>query len=983
MELYKNKYQIEIEHDGETLDCSSQVVFPIKWTELLDEQLDESSLTLLTSEKELFKPLSKVTMRFWNEETPNNIKEIVMLVSSDIAEELPVGSGKYKHELSLIEETKFLEGFICRSQGYVNPLGTIDGDWKESDAPYLFNTGNEDPLLKPQLEYFYKTPVDISQGLPIATPFMLYPTLVNNLQNGVNVSGITYIFSNVNSLTHQVTIKTPYDDLYYTMVTYEYSNGAWSVDGNILPNLPLSLVGAIQINIKTTFYYRSTTASEADVYSILANASFYIEAKNGSFNVWNARTVIERALTICETLRKGDTPRFRLNDAQAVEFEKIPTPEFQFTQSTLREILQGVGKYVHGEPRLKGNVIYYDMYGGDELNEVDVEPYSSLSISQSVEDSATNIDASVDNIINTLDIDGGVIVEPYASGYKTLRTETIYTRVEDSDTSGLIETKYPIYSINKLECGFIYGESAEYFDIDLTPFVYEYNDYSRLTSYGQGYPSKATCLYFRQNEKNIQGLFYKAPHFVSPIFNDYAVVNALKLATHDENISVSKYPRLAFRVTYKPVYSARVQQSKSNITAHDKPRTLAYNQGQNIVESDFFGENLKGVIARMGNAQKIITYTRYGFPTLPKIGTLFDDDYYISSTAIEYNPYTTKVTVGLTKDFNRLSEHVGINSTKRQYEISERQAFDSHITYKDYVVIGDAEIGEGDTLFSAYRIESMLKRNRIERKVSLLIATGETNENNTLNKIALPVQTVPFGNSALFVSKYADNYSAGNQALYQSEGSVSGYFTNGVPYSDYFGNIEYLKLEYYQDGTTPNNEATQQAIGSYLPEVNNALVGDTTRISTGDYPLWIKKGSTEIPTIDYQIDFVSNRNRMVIGSQLAKSLPLIGGCDIDNNGAKLYLLPNRIKKFNSTVDLTNALLVKDYTNSPSVTTSNNKLIFQPLPFTANGQEYNSWVVVNNIENGKGQLLFGQNKTIKESETDILDGLTISCVHKLF
>ena len=100
-------------------DYSKYVMFPFKVSNLLDEQLDEASLTLIGVSDKNFKPLTDVIVTLTND---NKEKSYYMLVASDKADEIPTGSGKYKHELYLIEQTKYLECFIVRSIGYLNPL---------------------------------------------------------------------------------------------------------------------------------------------------------------------------------------------------------------------------------------------------------------------------------------------------------------------------------------------------------------------------------------------------------------------------------------------------------------------------------------------------------------------------------------------------------------------------------------------------------------------------------------------------------------------------------------------------------------------------------------------------------------------------------------------------------------------------------------------------------------------------------------------
>jgi hypothetical protein len=113
---------------------TSHVPFPFKWQELLDEQLDEGCFSLLQVEESIFKPLSDVSITIFTEKGNKNLQ---FLISNDKAEEIPSGSGKYNHEIYVIELTKWLEGFMCRSQGYVNSLGKIYSSkyWDGTEIP--------------------------------------------------------------------------------------------------------------------------------------------------------------------------------------------------------------------------------------------------------------------------------------------------------------------------------------------------------------------------------------------------------------------------------------------------------------------------------------------------------------------------------------------------------------------------------------------------------------------------------------------------------------------------------------------------------------------------------------------------------------------------------------------------------------------------------------------------------------------------------
>ncbi len=108
-------------------DYSNNVPFPFKWQELLDEQLDEGCFSLLQVEEKMFKPLTDVEVIITNENN-ETLKQIDFLVSNNKAEEIPSGSGKYNHEIYVIELTKWLEGFMCRTVGFTNSLGREYGE---------------------------------------------------------------------------------------------------------------------------------------------------------------------------------------------------------------------------------------------------------------------------------------------------------------------------------------------------------------------------------------------------------------------------------------------------------------------------------------------------------------------------------------------------------------------------------------------------------------------------------------------------------------------------------------------------------------------------------------------------------------------------------------------------------------------------------------------------------------------------------------
>lgn len=686
---------------------------------------------------------------------------------------------------------------------------------------------------------------------------------------------------------------------------------------------------------------------------------------------WTAKGVIERLLLKAETLAEGEKPRFHLNAEQAEQFDKIEMPEVHFTNCTLREALQTVGSVVHGEPRLRGNEIIFDMYGSSERSGVPIRTYGGKTYSQTIEGAVTAVDSTVDNLVSTMGYAKGVTVEPYAGGYKTVRTETLYARIQDDNM--LIQVSNGINRVIKLEASY----AGKFTDIDITPYVFEESEYTRMSAYTELYPnSRVYALYYTTGGTTIRGLNYKIPKATGEAPGDYAIVRILKAETGNDSLNLEPYPLLAFRVTYESITSARVKQSKQ-YTKSPLPTEIAYNQGQNLIESGYFGENLKGVVARLGNVDKVITIIKRGLPKIPKVGTLYDDDYYISAVAVEVMPFYTKITLALSKDFNRYSDFVGVNSQRRFFEVSEKQAYDSFIHYRDYVVIGDEQNVTRGADVSAEEIVKIFNPTD-GTAVSYVQATSYEKDNTEIAQVVLPVKALPLGNSAVFTFKYKDNYSAGDQAVYQGSGEVTGYFQQGTQYKNFYGYIDNLSLGYYDKGLTPTSVDDQNNVALSLPEKYGSgrvklPVGENLKFTLAH--LQVSIGPTEIPTFTYQIDFVSNRKDIVIGSGLARNLPLITGAQA-NNSAKLYVLPSRLNKFAQKVDLTNARLIHDYANG-GVTANARMATFDAQISPVSGQ---AWVMADS----DGNVLIGENKAISgDNTTDILGGLRMTLTHDIF
>ncbi len=550
---------------------------------------------------------------------------------------------------------------------------------------------------------------------------------------------------------------------------------------------------------------------------------------------------------------------------------------------------------VHGEPRLEpkkdeDGVYYYevsyDMYASQEKSGIYALPYIKKDVSQVVDSYATYLDSNAENLVNQLDKFSGVIVEPYRDGAKTVRTENLYVRIEDSNM--LIPTQYPIYTVDKLE--YIYTDGGALKAVDITPWLFEKSVYdTQLSSYAERYPfSKAYGLYYSQGAKNIGGLNFRVDAAAFADFKNYAITNILRSATNSSGGFNSDYPKMAFRITYTPFYNARVAQTKPNYKEFNRPAALIFNQQANIVESRYYGENLKGAIARLGNIEKSLTYLLYQIEQIPKAGQMFDKDYYISVVTAEILPTVIKCTIGLSKDFNRLSAYIGINSEKRYSEISQTQAVERNTLYREYIVVGAQETPDDGCLIGnklLAMIADTFTQNGGYSSLSNVCAWGTSYQGTDVaNGVAinLPVISSAFGNSISFSWRYADNYSAGDISVFEANaftsGDVSGYFQNSQPYTDYYGRLYYYNFDLQPQGPSVN-AGNLTDVGLDLPKGVKVTVSSEYVSTVGKTPYIMRKDNREALQCNFQIDFVTNLDNFIIGSALASYCPAVRSTD--------------------------------------------------------------------------------------------------------
>lgn len=936
------------------------VAFPLGTGDFLDERLDECYVTFYNGVKHYTS--STVFKIILDEDGTETV--LYYVLDSDSSNEIKVGAGLYKHNLHLIEPTKLLEGVLCQTICFTNELGDSDESITESSLNYCTPTvsGSPETNINSALldtNFGIRSIIRASAEITLPTLRSVCNEFVRDLNDARTLPDYYYASAFNGNPKGDAEIRIYNGDQEVISTDLDEEITIFPKTGLVIEYAaPLTQTFTTQ-NGPTIVYHRPILIFTPSVIGNIAPTLPY-----------TITSMTNRCLALAEPLFKNANnriyPRFIFDGttyyydregigvgSQSEYYENVFADEITLSNATLREQLKSIGKLIHAEPRVTisetylGNDMYnltyvvkYEKYGENEIATTLVgKPYSYRKLSQSINEYCTKIRTNATNLVNSLDYDIGVVSDPQPSGeygVKSLRAESTGVRIEE--TNAIAETANPIYKLIKVECGILSNNSGYALSLtDITSFVHEKAMYDLMSSYGNVYPNtKGLALYYTQGQPNINGLFYRASvptSVISNVFEYYSIVRILSTCTGRSNNEISDLianngvASIAFRVTYIPLYSTTLSHSKQLYTPGLVDFSQIYNQSENIIEARYYGENVKGIAMKLGNVSEERTYMLPNRSALPKCGEIIDG-YTIAAVDSEMLPNYVKCTVALSKDYNRINEYVGINSHKRVYEVSEREAYNRDILIHEYVVFSKDNLeSDANTMLSApgktlFMLRDIYKRDPKEITDVVAISGGHS--------INLPVISASFGNAMVFTWKYKDNYSAGQSSIYESAGAISGQWGVEVPYSDIYGRANLYEIYLFHGPFVSQLPSSERPKYPYLmPNIDGLTLpsglAEMSPISTansGEYIL--KKDSREkLNTVNYEIEFRTTETDLIIGSALASSNPLVAR--IEDN-FYIYALKNPANKFKRAITINDVYL--DDNGAPVILANTNEISFK-------------------------------------------------------
>lgn len=540
-----------------------------------------------------------------------------------------------------------------------------------------------------------------------------------------------------------------------------------------------------------------------------------------------------------------------------------------YNQKNLWEIMVEVGNYIHAIPELKfgSNDRFMITFNRLGITEDDMEANlggkvgyknkqngaTKLSIynSRSVEDYISATSSYITNMVQL----GGYIEEWVAP--KTSDGQLLVS----NDTGEIIVSK-PIIELLDIKV----RRNSDGIIKDLTNYIYEENVYKTLSIDYQVTPNRGNALFYKLGTNVIAGGNYQLPQANTNIYTDYAIKKVIYSAFNGYP-SIAPAPNLGYWTTLKLndySFFVRYRTKDSVRQNHVRPDIRKYllntkwdkypehnqfnNQTDVVVDSIKFGNNMLGKLIKTGNNSYDIYEWNDRWANVKHKGELYrlnGELYYVAKiTHTIYHAHIISC-ISYSKDYNELSNIIGIPSEPRFSEISEQSLIWREFEINDVLLLTDKEeqieyksnyifnynhlsnliIGEG-TDFAKYAV-TVFKGDKDAEQYDQTVG-----QKDLYIEVINPINAYSSENTLTYEYDMEDNYSAGNKVITTDKNEeVKGSYNSlwAVKYTDIYGKAPLMDFYILGNIGKPN---TSSPSGFTPPTPNETMAFPESPIST-------------------------------------------------------------------------------------------------------------------------------------------------------
>jgi hypothetical protein len=582
-------------------------------------------------------------------------------------------------------------------------------------------------------------------------------------------------------------------------------------------------------------------------------------------------------------------------------------PEFTFKEVTLRKSFEQVGDYFDGIPRLYINSSDELELTFDLVNELKTlitseSDFIEKSVQQNIDLYATQIESEVMNLVNDNSYGASVEIYPSANSWITARSNDFIFDFLKS----YIPTSKRIYTIPKLfmklnvtvsESGTtVYDDELE-FDIVredasgnkrvVEKKIYQALENTTLNVASPTYYNKNNVIYYSYREQNItqSGVYGVSSNL--EVIDNVARIGIYEQLVDDGiidpstplldivitiNDSIENYK---YQVHYVPIPNAvRLSISRQDNTDVFYNSTLIANQQGRIVNLENFTNNLYGRINRIGNSELQLSNREVNIDDLYDIGDYTDELYIITKKEVIFYKDYVYANYELSRNFNKISDFISVNSEVRQYEMGEQNTLNRDLIYKEYIEIDAVTSGTGTNssqLMQSDGIESYINTFKVSSTDEPVRGAIFTDSLTETSDLSVAMSSNGGGNALIFDWRFVDNKSAG---AFRQTNNLSQVANDFAPYTDKDGLNPTFSMYMYNQYESGLLETVVDSIADNLPKtdltyvdkiyMNNSssfrLNKDTREVIGGTFLLQQKSKDNEKVGLGRVL---SSRNRLV------------------------------------------------------------------------------------------------------------------------
>ena len=520
--------------------------------------------------------------------------------------------------------------------------------------------------------------------------------------------------------------------------------------------------------------------------------------------------------------------------------------ESSFNQKNFWEILLEIGKYIHAIPYIEfgsnDRFIVKWRYLGQTEKATDNSTKMSIFNSRSVENYVGALNSYVTNMIQR-----GAQIEEYVAPKSESEDYLVYNDV------AVIKTTKPIIEILSLKFRCVTSNGSYYTastnEYDITNNIYEHNVYELLDVTASTRPNKGEAIYYNLGENIVRGLNYQLPSVnVGDGDTEYAIKRIIGQTIMQNSKTDWQFIRVndfIFKITYRTKETVRSEQSRPDLRkylinsyAYEKiPHHKQFNNQQDVsVDSIKLGNQVYGKLIKTGNTEIRETEWNTNIFDLKIAGQLVDirgNIYYVSKATHTFAQDYIVSEITYSKDYNQLSEIIGIPSEPRFFEISEQSQIDRHISINKFAYLSTQNLESTD--YDKYHLKNirlgfipnLLCSSQVYPKYAISQIKNDLDNKSAelgLSSFSIdlihPISSYSMRNTLSFKWEMVDNFSAGDRVEVPNnypnpQPSTNEAYGKLLPtqYTDIYGRADLLDFIIIND--LPSSSITKDKIRTF------------------------------------------------------------------------------------------------------------------------------------------------------------------------